>query len=263
MKDIIKKSINELKDISENIEQHFFTEFGKDFAENCSELEDYVRSGFMIPILSRIYRIIRGVIESEDVISLIRSLVNETSRFEPEQKQLALMGWEELHNEVKQDDGSFDKLEKQVSELQIINRMTEYYILKLYTYLDIYSMSLFQYIIANVETDLIFDILGKISRASTPLKMINSLLNSFLIKEETESKNKQKNFTILSELTEQISKTAFEDDLYYLEEFMNFRNIIAHRKKLASHDELEKAFPNLAKIANERLIVDTKKFRKR
>ncbi|MCK5158934.1 MAG: hypothetical protein KAR08_07245 [Candidatus Heimdallarchaeota archaeon] len=262
MKDEIRSTVNKLENIKENFEDHFQTKFGKEFTENCKELEDYVKSGYVVPIITKLYKIIRNFLGSEDIISTINTMIEETTTFEPEQKRLAHMGLNDLHIEVKQDDGSFDKFENQISDLRIINRMTEYYILKLYAYLEIYSISLFQHIISNIETDIIFDVLSKIPRTSNPISMIEALLKSFIIEEKRDLKYKQRNKTLYSELIEQITKTAWEYDFYYVEEFIKFRNIIAHRKKLASHDEFEKTFPNQVKSANERLNLEVKNIKK-
>ncbi|MHA1221673.1 MAG: hypothetical protein ACTSP3_00165 [Candidatus Heimdallarchaeaceae archaeon] len=253
MKDKIKKLVKNLANVSDDFENNSKTEFGKEFSKSCKELEDYVRSSYIIPIITKLYKIIRELLKSEDVISTVDSIIDDTTQFEPDQKKLAKLGWEGLHTEVKQDDSSFIDLENQISDFQIISRMTEYYILKLYAYFDIYSMSLFQYIISTIETDVIFDVLSKVTKTSNPLRVVEALLKSFNVEETDFFDPKHQNVTLYTELIESISKTNWEYDLFYVENFIKFRNIIAHRKKLASLKELEKRFPKQVKSANNRL----------
>jgi len=136
--------------------------------------------------------------------------------------------------------------------------MLEYFILKFYTYLDIYTIALFQFVISKVDTDKVFDLLPHRTNISNPYKMIIFLLKNIPVNEGRNSnKNNIKNLHDLTELV--FKEEDWLHELNYFDEFMRLRNLIAHRKKIASMKDIVKSFPSHSQIIEKKVEVNTNK----
>lgn len=223
----------------------FQTEFGVEFAKNFSELNSFVNFGHLIPVISRIYSIFRDAFNSKDLAVFIEEKLATTNEQDEMRKNIFLDILEEEQAEKEEEpnkEKDTKKLEEVVSDLHVTKRMTDYFVLTLYTYLDAYSMALLQYVLCSVSSDTVYLILDKQQKATNPIERIKAILDSFTVN----------GINTLSDTKKQLfKKTGWDSDFLAFTSFRKFRNIVAHSKTLASVAELEEAFPKQTQIARK------------
>lgn len=225
----------------------FQTEFGIEFALNFSELNSFVNFGHFLPVISRIYSIFREAFNSKDLADFIREKLETTNEEDELRKKMFIdMLEEEQEDKEKQENQKTEtkKLEEIVLDLQVTKRMTDYFVLTLYTYLDVYSTALLQYCICSVSSDSLYFILERQQKATNPIERIKVILEIF-----TEDGQRT-----LSDLRKKLfQKTNWDSDFLAFTSFRKFRNTVAHSRTLATVEELEEAFPKQTQFAKKEI----------
>ncbi len=131
-------------------------------------------------------------------------------------------------------------------KLNVLSRLIACFVLSLYTYMDVYCMSLFQTLICCSNPEDLFDIYDQLREARNPIKSVESILVILSLS------NNKKEKTLLNIVNQRINsiphwkkrKEAFET-------FKIVRNRVAHREPLLSIEDFKQKFPDFPEIDKE------------
>jgi hypothetical protein len=113
-------------------------------------------------------------------------------------------------------------------KLKLLQRITAYFTLTLYAYIDVYSVSLFQHVVARIEPEELYDYLLDFNVKKNPEKQINHVLKKIGLSQALG--------TLLADCSWKIYKKE-------LRALIDIRNIIAHRKPMTDIAEIREKFP--------------------
>jgi len=265
----LEKLIISLKEVDKNLEEEnpefndFKTKFGKEFEINFEDVMNFINIVTVFPIVTKAYSEVSINFTPENYLNFLHEIIEEAenkslignpddhqklvqlksliSEMQPLLLESGNKNNENEENNTKNDDTiSTMSLSQFFSELHILERITSYFILTLFTYIDMYSMAIFKHIISNLDTNVVFDFIRGFKVAINPLKRIEGMFKNINFDNE-------ENLRLFHEKL--VKKASWESYLKESYGFIETRNYIAHRDPLTAIGSLKKNFPKSAKIA--------------
>ena len=237
------------------------TDFGRNFVEKYEDLEDFIIYGTFLPAVFKSYNSYIDYLFSGKLFNYIR---NEKELTEDENKDLeefeeilekinALIETTEKKGEQENEEQEEEDFEDVIKKLKPISRMIDYFILTLYAYFDVYSMSFFQKTISKIQIEEIYRVMESIKQIRNPKETIQKLLQNL----RTDKGVK------LSSILDKVLKEVNWGNVYtVLDTFKDLRDKIAHRKPLTSPEILKEEFKIEKKIVERRIKQVYKNFQK-
>ena len=203
------------------------TDSGKNFQDNFVELMGILNISNIIALISPIISI------------MIKIFSNGVEEFAPSVKEKALkkenLSDSELEDTLKILLEKFLSTDSDTKMNEIItkflNQINSYYFLALYAYIDLYSMSIYKYVISNLEEEQLFDIVINFNAMDNPTKRIGCIKKTLNLINETR-------------FNKLLRGRTWKESI---EKLIELRNFLAHRDPILRKSLLEEKFPKTVK----------------
>lgn len=262
-KELKKIIYNYKKEKKDDISKRIYikSNFGKKFVEKYEDLEEFIVYGTLLPAVFKSYNSYIEFLFSGKLFNYIR---NEKKLSEEEMQDLeqfeeilekvnTLIETPEKEENAEKKEQEEEGFEDVINKLKPISRMIDYFILTLYAYFDVYSMSLFQETISKIQIEKIYGVMESIRQFRNPKETIQKLLQCLITNKGIK----------LSNVLEKVLKEADWGNTYnVLDTFKELRDKIAHRKPLTSPTILKEEFKIEKQIAERKYKKAYKNFQK-
>ena len=246
-KDIEKlrsKIISDKKDPNQDFED-FKTDSGKDFEQNLQDLSDFMYSILFKPIFLTneltLWRFFKETLEfvfnsSFKILENKNITKNEINEIKQSIIKLSQYDLNKILKNRSVDENSF-------SDVNLYDHMISHYIISLYAYLDLSSMSLYQLVVSKMSEDEIFEVVNSFKPRENPKKRINNILKNLYFLTKRELKNL-------------FQSTTWETNI---DKLIELRDEIAHKKPLTKIQTLYERFPQNLKESQSFVKKELKK----
>ena len=245
----------------------FKTDFGKEFESNYYDCITFTKIVSMFPIMLQYIINAKKTVTPEDFFNFLDTQlkeaekINGVNQIQKEKIVRVRKLIEELQTifldpdyfsdiplltESSEEEINSDKDEVEltnsflVEELRLMERVYSYFVLTLYTYIDSYSMALFQYVVSELPTSEVFDIIKSTKVELNPKERIKSLMKNLKFED---------NGNLRKRLKKVLREKAWENHQDEFRQFIKIRNYIAHRDPITAKKTLAKKFPKSAEDA--------------
>lgn len=237
----------------------FCTEFGEEFEDNYLDLMRFADIATLLPTLVKPAMKLNQAATSGEFLNYIEEGAEFAENLSARQKEQVKTivtrmkeDWdqlaqitpvkEELPKALESEDESEDAetdVEGFLDELQILPRIIAYFIFALYSYIDVYSMHLVQFLMAISNVEEFYRLLTQFKVGQNPHHRIKEILKG------TDAKN-------LSDPLEHLLEAGhWETHQKAFADLIGLRNHVAHRKPLTTPQEFQKKFPQFSKRAKQ------------
>ncbi len=239
------KTLNErLNEIKKNLDskpskfESFQTKFGQEFEENFKDLTGFVTNiGILQFFMETISNIIKNITSKakKEVRGKMREIV-EQSEESPEKIDEIEKKIDEAIKDDEKKENSFAEFFNVLKKENIFDRINSYFFLTFYTYIDLYTISLYQHVISKIDVTKVYDVIDGFKPSSNPSDRLKQILKKLELKDK---KNLYEKLDLVRN---------FESDFI---NFIKLRNSIAHREPLTTYQTIKKNFPKIAKKAKK------------
>lgn len=233
----------------------FKTDFGINFCISYNSLSEYVSCLALSPIVLDIIMNISNSFFTDQGIDFIHKQIEEEKELNTSQKEKSKNIIVEILNlydslkktipsiDFKSDENELKQLELIFNQFGILKRSLDYFIISLFSYLDLYSMILIQKMISSLGEENIYYAIKNAAQATNPQKNISIALKNIPL-HKSDAKG------LLDYL---IEDEDWQTERRALEEFISLRNRIAHGKPVSCFADIKEKFNQLNKNISKNL----------
>ena len=246
-KKVLKEKFKVLKKkiMSEDYKYDSFnTEFGVEFESNTKDLINFVTTISAIPFFINVGSQLWNQImtKSSEKIQEIKKDFEDKFKDEPEKL-------EAIQDTFKEDEkeNTIDSILSYIEKKNLLERINSYFFLTFYTYIDLYLMSLLQFIITKIEATEVNEFLDGFKPFSNPAERLKTILKKLELDKKVGCKN----------LYEMLIYASNLENNFWI--FIKLRNSIAHKKPLTAYETIKSNFPTIIKQAKTKTMNQLKK----
>lgn len=219
----------------------FKTEFGLDFQKNFINLMGFAIIGILIqgiPEMEEIYiRIFSEIGKEIPIEMVIKSFTDESLTSEEiqifKEKFFDKLQSIELVNDFEDNNSQSSLLDV----LSLSERINSYFIISLYAYIDLYSLSLYQHVLSSLKSTEIYDFNKEFKHNGDPKERINIITNYL-------------RFTNRELMKEFLANTTWETTI---DKLKGIRDYTAHKDPLLKLQKLICEISNIDEKANSKI----------